>query len=62
MDQGSDRSGNIMMHQNILMTRAFNNEGEIVSIDKVERGRACQCTCIVCSSGLIARQGSEKKA
>ncbi len=50
-----------MIHKSILMTRAFNHEGKIVSINDVERGRACQCTCVVCGYGLIARQGSENK-
>ncbi|WP_299022812.1 competence protein CoiA family protein [uncultured Photobacterium sp.] len=48
-------------HKSILMTRAFNDEGKIVPIHEVERGRACHCTCIVCGSGLIAKKGDEKK-
>lgn len=49
------------MRKKILMTRAFNGEGKIVSINEVARGLACQCTCIVCGSGLIAKQGTENK-
>ncbi len=48
-------------HKSILMTRAFNSEGEVTSISEVERGRACNCTCIVCGSSLVAKKGSEKK-
>ena len=49
------------LNKNILMTRAFNSEKMIISIDDVERGLACHCTCFVCGSELIAKKGDKKK-
>lgn len=42
----------------VKMTRAFDQHGKIVSIDQVENGQLCNCTCIVCGAPLKARQGS----
>ena len=30
----------------------------MVRPDQVARGQACECTCVACGSGLIARQGA----
>lgn len=35
--------------------------GEIVSIDDIESGIACNCTCPACKEPLIAKKGSEKQ-
>ncbi|MDW2322699.1 competence protein CoiA family protein [Vibrio sp. 1159] len=42
----------------VKMTRAFDQNGDVVSIDHVENGRRCNCTCIVCGTPLLARQGT----
>lgn len=44
-------------HESLLQSFALRNDGLIVSIDEVQRGLACACTCPGCRSPLIARQG-----
>lgn len=41
----------------VKMTRAFDQDGHIVSIDHVKNGQNCGCTCIVCGRSLSAKQG-----
>lgn len=42
------------------MSRAYNNAGVIVSIDFVDNGLACNCTCVDCGAQLVAKQGKEQ--
>ncbi len=39
------------------MTRAFDQDGHVVSVDHVKNGQDCDCTCIVCGAPLSAKQG-----
>ena len=41
----------------LLQSFAIAKDGRIVSVDEVERGQACGCTCPCCKRPLIARQG-----
>ncbi len=41
----------------VKISRAFDAFGNIVSIDDAPRGKSCNCTCIGCGGGLIARKG-----
>jgi hypothetical protein len=36
-------------------------DGEIVSAESVERGRACDCVCLECGNPLVARQGERNR-
>jgi len=47
-----------MKEPKLLQSFAINNEGEIVSVRDVERGKACNCACPECGEVLIARQGN----
>ena len=40
------------------MTRAYNEQNWITSIDDVQRGLKCNCTCVDCGSQLIAKKGA----
>lgn len=46
-----------MTLQSLLQTFALNNQDELVSIEEVDRGLACDCTCPQCGDPMIARQG-----
>lgn len=46
-----------MTERKILQSFAINNEGEVVSVRDVVRGKACECACPACGEVLIARQG-----
>lgn len=48
-----------MSHQS-KMSRAYNHAGVIVSIDFVDNGLACNCTCVDCGAQLVAKQGKEQ--
>ena len=48
------------MAHNYKMTRALNAARLFVSVDDVERGLACSCTCIDCGSRLVAKKGGFK--
>lgn len=37
------------------------SNGELVSPDEVERGRACKCICPGCNSEVLAKQGTERE-
>lgn len=37
------------------------SNGELVSPDEVERGRACNCVCPGCNSEVLAKQGTERE-
>ena len=39
---------------------ARSTDGEIVTVDQVARGKACNCTCLICGMPMIARKGDEK--
>ncbi|WP_017940743.1 MULTISPECIES: competence protein CoiA family protein [unclassified Thioalkalivibrio] len=41
----------------LLQSFALNNEGQIVSIHDVAKGKACECCCPECGETVIARQG-----
>ncbi len=41
----------------LLQSFAIAKNGRIVSVEEVERGQACECTCPCCHGSLIARQG-----
>lgn len=42
------------------MARALDETDNIISIDNVDNGKACNCHCIVCQTPLIARQGKKR--
>ncbi len=44
-----------------LLRWALDNEGELVFINNVANGLACNCVCPHCKSRLIARNGGEKR-
>lgn len=46
-----------MQLSSALMTRAFNNHGQLVSINEVNSGSACDCICVSCSAPLVAKKG-----
>lgn len=48
------------MAHNFKMTRALNGASLFVSVYDVERGLACNCTCIDCGSRLVAKKGEFK--
>lgn len=37
-------------------------DGALVHVADVERGLACGCTCVVCGTDLVARQGEQRQA
>jgi hypothetical protein len=41
----------------LLQSFAIAKDGRVVSVNEVERGQACGCTCPACRRPLIARQG-----
>lgn len=41
----------------LLQSFAIAKDGRVVSVEEVERGQACGCTCPACQRPLIARQG-----
>jgi competence protein CoiA len=41
----------------LLQSFALNNVGDIVSVEEVERGLACECTCPGCGTPVMAKQG-----
>lgn len=45
----------------MLMKIALNAEQQIVHIDQVQRGLACNCTCFECGEIVIAKQGDVKE-
>lgn len=45
----------------MLMKIALNAEQQIVHIDQVQRGLACNCTCFECGETVIAKQGDVKE-
>lgn len=40
-----------------LQSFALNEEGRLVSVNEVNRGAACKCTCPACHQPVVARQG-----
>ncbi|MEZ9709172.1 competence protein CoiA family protein [Vibrio breoganii] len=46
--------------KSILMTRALDGEGRVVSIGDVVSGRLCGCACVSCGTALIAKKGQHK--
>lgn len=46
-----------MTTKSLLQTFALNNRGDLVSIEDVPRGLACECACPSCNDPMIARQG-----
>lgn len=46
-----------MRNESLLQTFALDNTSRVRSIEEVERGRACDCTCPSCGGRVIARQG-----
>jgi|GEM_PF-1808126 len=46
------------MSHNYKMTRAYNEQNWITSIDDVQRGLKCNCTCVDCGAKLIAKKGA----
>lgn len=42
---------------NLLQSFGVNQEGRLVSVEEVARGKACDCCCPSCGEILIARQG-----
>lgn len=52
----------VLKMSNIHMTRAFDKNGNIVSISDVKNGLQCNCFCIDCNTALIAKnkEGSKK--
>jgi len=42
---------------NLLQTFGLSAEGRLVSVEEVNRGKACECCCPGCGEVLIARQG-----
>lgn len=46
------------MSHNYKMTRAYNEQNWITSIDDVQRGLKCNCTCVDCGAQLIAKKGA----
>ncbi|WP_273430597.1 hypothetical protein [Chitinibacter tainanensis] len=47
---------------NAVMTFAVNSEGRVVHISEVKNGGACQCTCPLCHSLLVAKNGGQERA
>lgn len=41
---------------------AMNRSGQLVSVDEVERGKKCECTCPECGSPVVACKGEFKRA
>ena len=39
---------------------ARSTEGVMVTVNQVARGKACNCTCLICGMPLIARKGNQK--
>ncbi|MCL9775725.1 hypothetical protein [Vibrio methylphosphonaticus] len=42
----------------LLMTRAVDKTGNVISIKDADNGLKCDCNCIVCDKPVLARQGS----
>lgn len=53
MEQGQE----IQTKHKSLLRYAFDKEKKLVSIDSVDRGLACNCTCPSCNGILIAKKG-----
>ena len=45
----------------MTMYVAMNSQQQLVAIQEVERGLACDCTCIECGEALIARKGEQNE-
>jgi len=45
----------------MTMYVAMNGQQQLVTVQEVERGLACGCTCIECGEALIARKGEQKE-
>ncbi|WP_231975240.1 competence protein CoiA family protein [Geopseudomonas guangdongensis] len=45
----------------MTMYVAMNGQQQLVTVQEVERGLACGCTCIECGEVLIARKGEQKE-
>ena len=45
---------------NLKLTYGINVDGQLVHVNSVARGQACQCICPNCRADLIAKQGIEK--
>ena len=46
-----------MESMNLLQSFGVTVDGRVVSVEEVNRGKACDCCCAVCGEILIARQG-----
>lgn len=44
----------------IKMTRAISEVGKLIAVEDASNGRSCNCSCIVCGSALIAKQGKKR--
>ena len=42
---------------NLLQSFGVNKDGQLVSVEDVARGKACECCCPECGETLVARQG-----
>lgn len=49
------------MHQKRLLTYAIDSNGDLVRIDKVAKGLACNCYCPSCKEKLVAKNGGMKR-
>lgn len=49
------------MHQNGLLTYAFDSNGNFVHIDEVAKGLDCGCCCPSCNEKLVAKNGGMKR-
>ncbi|NVZ10568.1 hypothetical protein HW932_14985 [Allochromatium humboldtianum] len=47
----------MMENMNLLQSFGIDQNGHLVSVDEVARGKACDCCCPACGEVLIARQG-----
>ena len=45
---------------NLELTYGINSNGQLVHVNSVARGQACQCICPNCGADLIAKQGIKK--
>ena len=49
------------MNTHKLLTYALNNKNQLVHIDSVPNGTACNCFCPNCKAALIAKNGRDKR-
>ncbi|MCK7461038.1 MAG: hypothetical protein MZU84_02695 [Sphingobacterium sp.] len=53
----SAEESSMMENMNLLQSFGIDQNGHLVSVDEVARGKACDCCCPACGEVLIARQG-----